>query len=88
MGTGLDSSTFPILHQLDLALDLAFVFGGIAAAGSFKPIRGPFRYFPIILGAFTLVSLVLLIVGFGRELGNGLMERMVTFPELIWLMDL
>lgn len=87
MGTGLfDYSTFPILHQI--VSFMAFVFGGIAAVGSFKLIRGPFRYFSIVLGAFTLVSLVLLILGLGQELGNGLVERMVAFPELIWLMAL
>ncbi len=87
MGTGLlDYSNYPILHQI--VSFMAFIFGGIAAVGSFKLIQGPFRYFSIVLGAFTLVSLVLLILGLGQELGNGLIERMVAFPELIWLMAL
>jgi hypothetical membrane protein len=87
MGTGLfDSATFPILHQI--VSFMAFVFGGIAALGSVKLLQGPFRYFSIALGAFTLVSPSLLIIGLGQELGNGLIERMVAFPELIWLMAL
>ena len=85
MGTGLfDESAFPILHQV-VSL-MAFVFGGVDALASNKLIRGPFRYFSMILGAITLVSLVLLIAGFRQELGNGLMERLVAFPEVIWLM--
>ena len=87
MGTGLlDYSIYPIPHQI--VSFMAFVFGGIAAIGSSKVIRGPFRYFSILLGAFTLVSVVLLILGLGQELGNGLMERMVAFPELTWLIAL
>ena len=84
MGTGLfDESAFPILHQI-VSL-MAFVFGGIAAIASYKLMQSPFKYFSVVLGTITLVSLILLIAGFRQVLGNGLMERLVAFPEVIWL---
>ncbi len=83
MGTGVfNENAFPIPHQI--VSFMAFVVGGIVAIVSYKLIQGPFRVLSIVLGLATLSSIVLWNVGFGA-FGNGLMERMVAFPEVIWL---
>ncbi len=85
MATGLlNENAFPDLHQI-VSL-MAFIFGGISAIVTYRLVRGPFKYVSALLGMFTLVSLVLLIAGFRQQFGNGLMERLVAFPEIIWLM--
>jgi hypothetical membrane protein len=85
MATGLlNENAFPDLHQI-VSL-IAFIFGGISAIVTYRLVQVPFKYVSPLLGAFTLVSLVLLIARFRQQFGNGLMERLVAFPEIIWLM--
>ncbi len=85
MATGLlNENAFPDLHQI-VSL-MAFIFGGVSAVVTYRLVRAPFKYVSPLLGVFTLVSLVLLIAGFRQQFGNGLMERLVAFPEIIWLM--
>ncbi len=84
MGTGIfNENAFPIPHQI--VSFMAFVIGGISAIASYKLIQGPFRVLSVVLGSTTLSSLVLWNAGFSA-FGNGLMERMVAFPEVVWLM--
>ncbi len=86
MATGfLNENAFPDLHQI-VSL-MAFIFGGISAIVTYRLVQVPFKYVSPLLGLFTLVSLVLLIAGFRQQFGNGLMERLVAFPEIIWLMS-
>ena len=85
VATGLlNENTFPDAHQI-VSL-MAFIFGGISAVVTYRLVQVPFKYVSPLLGLFTLVSLVLLIAGFRQQFGNGLMERLVAFPEIIWLM--
>ncbi len=86
VATGLlNENAFPDLHQI-VSL-MAFIFGGISAIVTYRLVQVPFKYVSPLLGLFTLVSLVLLIAGFRQQFGNGLMERLVAFPEIIWLMS-
>lgn len=64
-----------------------FVFWSIAAIGSYKIIRGPFKYFSVILGVVSLVALVLYFGARPSYLGIGVggMERMIIYPQLIWM---
>ena len=85
MATGLlNEKSFPDPHQI-VSL-MAFIFGGISAIVTYRLVHVPFKYVSLLLGVFTLVSLVLLIAGFRQQFGNGLIERLVAFPEIIWLM--
>jgi len=63
---------------------MAFFFSGVAAVLSFRLVTSRFRYFGAALGMFTLVALVLFIVGVDFGLGHGGIQRMVVYPALIW----
>lgn len=75
----------PVIHVIGGFT--VFVFWSIAAIASYKIIRGPFKYFSVILG---LVSLAALALYFGARpsylgIGAGGMERMIIYPQLIWM---
>jgi len=75
----------PVIHVIGGFT--GFVFWSIAAIASYKIIRGPFKYFSVILGVVSLVALALY---FGARpsylgIGAGGMERMIIYPQLIWM---
>ncbi len=77
---------FPIFHGI-FAL-LAFLSGALAAISSgHRAVKGPFRVLSIFLGIGSLLALVLFLVtasiGY-LGLGVGGMERMITYPTLLW----
>jgi hypothetical membrane protein len=91
MGVGLfPENTFlvnevPILHTLSAAV--GFIFGGIAAILSSKITKAPFRYFSVILGAATLLALILFRTTESYDylgLGAGGLERMIVYPTIVW----
>jgi hypothetical membrane protein len=87
LGVGLfPENTLIIVHTV-FAL-IAFVFSGIAAISTYKLTKSPFSYLTIILGAGTLLAAILFVVtssvGY-LGLGVGGMERMITYPTLIWV---
>ena len=61
---------------------VVFLFGGIDAVYSYRFTTSPFRYFAVLLGAFSLASIGLFSVA--GEFGFGLIERMVVYPYAIW----
>lgn len=83
MGVALFPETAGSIHSL-LSL-IAFLFGGLAAIVSYGMLRKPFSYFAVALGVVSLAALVLYVAGIYAGLGVGGMERIVVFPELIWL---
>jgi hypothetical membrane protein len=78
---------------------IGFPLGAIAAILSYRMIRSPFRYLSLALGALSLVSTVIIFVGWKivcgtcgytaglSQLGLGLegWESMIIYPLLIWL---
>ena len=82
MGVGLFPENFGILHTVPSLI--TFLFGGLSAIVSYKLQEPPLSYFSVLLGALSLVGLVL----FGSDtylgLGKGGMERMVAYPTLLW----
>lgn len=60
---------------------ITFVFGGIIAIYSGRFIKSPFRYFSIILGLITLISLSQIS---NSALGFGEVERLVVYPVVLW----
>ena len=75
----------PVFHAIGALL--AFVFGGLAAISSYRVVKSPFKYLGVVLGVLSLLAMILfLFTGpydyFG--LGAGGMERMITYPTLVW----
>ena len=83
MGVAIFPETTGIVHTL-VSL-ITFLFGGLAAIWSFKVAKPPLGYFSVALGIMGLVALVLYATGTYLGLGQGGMERMIVFPELLWL---
>ncbi len=74
----------PVIHSFSALL--AFVFGGIAAISLYKITKSPFRYLSVIVGAASLIAMVLFITtrdSGALGLGVGGMERMVAYPTLV-----
>ncbi len=82
MGVGIfteDAGTLHVIFSL-----ITFLFAGITTILAYKLTKPPLSYLSIILGALTILALVL----FGSEtylgLGKGGMERMIAYPTLLW----
>jgi hypothetical membrane protein len=76
----------PVIHAI--AALLAFVVGGISAVAAYKYTKSPFKIISVILGAATLIAAVLFFTtrDFGYlGLGVGGMERMMSYPTLLWI---
>jgi hypothetical membrane protein len=85
-----------VLHS---AGTIGFPMGAIAAILSYRMIRSPFRYLSLALGALSLVSTVIIFVGWRvvcgtcgytaglsqLALGLGGWESMIIYPLVIWL---
>ncbi len=84
MGVGIFPETTGVLHVI--VSFIAFFFGGLAAIASYRMLRRPLSYFSVVLGVVGLASLVLYAAGVYLGIGQGGMERMVAYPELIWLL--
>lgn len=64
---------------------MAYVFGGIAAIISYKQQKQPMSIFSVILGAVSLLAIIILASGNNLGLGLGGIERIVAYPLLLWL---
>ena len=82
MGVGLAPETTGMLH--DFFSLMVFLFAGLSAIVTYRLQRKPMAYFSVLLGLVTLVALVLYVGGTYLGLGPGGMERMVTYPALLW----
>jgi len=63
---------------------VALVFGLAAMIMSYKFVKSPLSYAPVILGGVTLLALVLQASGFYLGLGLGGIERLEMYPSLLW----
>jgi len=100
MGVGIFTSAFSTTIHGVVSL-IAFGFGGLSAIASFKVTKLPLSAISVILGVMTLGALALFAAGlvttgsltsneppaseFFLGIGPGGMERMIVYPELIWL---
>jgi hypothetical membrane protein len=82
MGVGIFPETTGVVHVI--VSFIAFFFGGIAAIASYSMLRKPLTYFSVALGAVGLVALGLYASGTYLGLGQGGMERLIAYPEIIW----
>ena len=70
---------------------IAFVTIAASAIMSYKFVKSPLSYVAVILGAVTLLAIVLFMLGQGSSgfylgLGLGGMERFIIYPVLLWLL--
>ncbi len=67
---------------------MGFVVGGAAALSAATFTRRPFKQLSAVLGALTLVAAVLFIAEADLGLGIGGIERVMTYPLLLWYVAL
>lgn len=82
MGVGLFPEIAGAIHGI--ASSVTFLCGGLTAITSYKLQKPPLSYFAVLLGALSLVALVLFGSGIYLSLGKGGMERMIAYPSLLW----
>lgn len=82
IGVGVFPETTGIIHLV--VSFIAFIFIGLASLMSYRIVTSPLNYVSIILGALTLVDMVLFITGNYLGMGVGGMERMIVYPALVW----
>ena len=90
LGVGLFPGDRGNIHVL-FAL-LAFIAGGVAAIVSWTIETAPFRYFSVVLGVVTLITVLLYFFLCSSSplapLGDGGVERWVAYPTLLWVTGL
>lgn len=83
VGVGVFNESFSNLHHVFSLV--VFLFAGLSAIAAFRVEKGPLRYLSVLMGAATLLALVLYIPSVYLGLGPGGMERMIVYPVLLWL---
>ena len=63
---------------------VALIFGLAAMIMSYKFVKSPLSYAPVILGGVILLAVVLQASGFYLGLGLGGIERLEIYPSLLW----
>jgi hypothetical membrane protein len=82
LGVGVFPETAGYLHGIFSLI--AFLFAGLSAVVAYRFQTSPLSYFSVVLGAITLLSLVLYVGHYYAGLGPGGMERIVVYPVLLW----
>jgi hypothetical membrane protein len=81
----LPENTVASLHILGAALP--FIFGNLAIIllGIELPLSKPLKYYSIISGIVALLAVILFITHFYLGIGRGGMERIVAYPQSVWM---
>jgi hypothetical membrane protein len=82
IGVGLFPETTGMIH-LAVAF-VTFIFMGLGAILSYRIVHSPLNYISVILGALSLVNLIIFTTGNNLGLGVGGMERMIVYPVFVW----
>ena len=78
-GIGLFFETAPLLHLIFSFI--AFFFGVLSAIAAFKIQKPPLSHLSVIMGAVSLLALILLATKNDLGLGISGMERMIVLPN-------
>lgn len=81
MGVFAEDISMP-MHGISALIGLIFGLG--ATFMSYKFVKSPLSYAPIILGGVIIVAVVLQASGFYLGLGLGGIERLEIYPTLLW----
>lgn len=84
IGVGLFPETTGAYHTYSSLI--VFLFGSIAAYAVLAKERNALTIAFAVLGSIALVSLILYGMNMYLGLGKGGMERMIAYPDLIWIM--
>ena len=89
IGVGALNESFSPWHSLFSLM--IFLFAGLSAIVTFRFEKSPLSYFGAVLGAISLVALILYIPNtgdFGNALGIGPggLERLIVYPVLVWVL--
>jgi hypothetical membrane protein len=82
MGVGFFPETAGSIHSY--FADVAFLFAGLASIVTSRFQKVPMSYFSIILGAMSLLAVILYRGDYFAGLGAGGMERMIVYPIVLW----
>ena len=82
IGVGLFPEDAEVLHAVFSLI--AFLFAGLSAILSYKLLKPPLSYFSLVLGAFSILAILLFASSIFLGLGKGGMERMIAYPVLLW----
>lgn len=87
LGVGIFPGNHAVMHPIFAML--TFIAGGFAAILAYKVETGPLLYISVVLGAISLLNLVLAIflgeAGLIGVVGDGGVERWVAYPVVLWL---
>ncbi len=83
VGVGLFPETAGMVHLI--VSFITFFFGGLSAIATYKLVKAPFKYLSVLMGMIGLIALALFISKIFLGLGPGGMERMITYPLLLWV---
>jgi len=86
MGVGIFTEEAGAMHTV--VSFVTFLFGALAAIGTFAFVEPPLRYVSPALGIVSLAALALFAAKSYAGLGQGGMERMIAYPILLWGMGL
>jgi hypothetical membrane protein len=86
LGVGLFPGNYHNVHRV-FSLD-AFLFGGLAAAFSYRLPGRAFRYIALMLGLTTLFFLFIGTATLANVLGDGGIERWIAYPVVLWMVCL
>jgi hypothetical membrane protein len=81
-GVGLFPETVPLLHMIFSFI--AFFFGALSTIAAYKIQKPPLSHLSVIMGAASLLALILFVTKNDLALGIGGMERMVAYPIILW----
>jgi hypothetical membrane protein len=78
-------NTVSALHILGAGLPFFVGNVGLVVLGLKLPVPKPLRLYTLVSGAVMLIALALFVAGVYLGLGIGGMERVVAYPQTIWL---
>jgi hypothetical membrane protein len=81
LGVGIFPGNMNPMHPIFAMM--AFVGGGLAAIGSYRIIKSPFKFVAVALGLITLFFLFTSGY-FGQIMGMGGVERWIAYPVILW----
>ncbi len=67
---------------------MIFIFGGLAAVGSYRILRKPTGFLPVVLGVIVIVGFLFNLSKVDFGLGNGGIERLAAYPLFLWMIGL
>ena len=85
IGVGVFPENMGVIHTTFSLV--VFLFTGLAAIWSYRVEEPPFSQSYMILGGIALLASALFSVNVDLGLGRGGMERLIAYPELLWVLS-